>query len=171
LSGQYPYLTGFRIDTQDVLLDQQMTERLVEIGPSDTLTVMAKRTIKSKYEAQDATLSRRRQLLSGDADLAEIYYEVDPQPASPEPSSGSSNVTNDSPPPYSSEPSSSEAAKPSPAPARTKAARSSKKKPDVPVTALEIVVAIVAQKLKKSSNDIAVTSTIKSLASGMFFYP
>ena len=160
-----PYLTGSRIDTQDVLLDQQKTERLVEIGPSDTLTVMAKRTIKSKYEAQDATLTRRRQLLSGDADLAEIYYEVDPQPAAAEQSS------NDCPPPYSSEPTSSEATDQSPAPARTKSALSSKKKPDAPVTALEILVGIVAQKLKKPSSDIAVASTIKSLASGMFLIP
>jgi fatty acid synthase subunit alpha len=130
---------------------------------------MAKRTIKSKYEAQDETLSRRRQLLSGDSDLAEIYYEVDPQPATTEQSSGSGNGTIDSPPPYTSEPSSAEAAKTSPEPVRTKAVRSSKKKPDARITAQEILVGIVAQKLKKASNDIAVTSTIKSLASGMCF--
>jgi fatty acid synthase subunit alpha, fungi type len=166
-----PYLTGSRIDTQDVLLDQQKTERLVEIGPSDTLTVMAKRTIKSKYEAQDATLARRRQLLSGDADLAEIYYEVDPQPVAAEQSSASANATNDCPPPYSPEPTISEAPKPSAAPAPTNSAVSSKKKPDTPVTALEILVGIVAQKLKKPSSDIAVASTIKSLASGMYLMP
>jgi fatty acid synthase subunit alpha len=148
-----------------VLLDQRKTERLIEIGPSDTLTVMAKRTIKSKYEDQDATLSRRRQLLSGDADLAQIYYEVDPQPAPAERSSGEENGTNDSPPPYS-EPAA--VTNSSPAPAKTKAAASSKKKPDTPVTALEILVGIVAQKLKKQSSDIPITSTIKALASGMF---
>ena len=144
-----------------MLLGQQKTERLIEIGPSDTLTLMAKRTIKSKYEVEDATLSRRRQLLSGDTDIAEIYYEVDPQ------SSGSGNTSNDPPPPYSPEPIVSEAAKQSPVPARTKAARSSKRKPDAPIAAQEILVGIVAQKLKKTSSDIAVTSTIKSLASGM----
>jgi fatty acid synthase subunit alpha len=149
-----------------VLLDQRKTERLIEIGPSDTLTVMAKRTIKSKYEDQDATLSRRRQLLSGDADLAQIYYEVDPQPAPAEKSS-EGNGTNDSPPPYS-EPAAAEAAKVSSAPAKTKAAASSKKKPDTSVTALEILVGIVAQKLKKQPSDIPITSTIKALASGMF---
>ena len=157
-----------RIDTQDVLLDQNKTERLVEIGPSDTLTVMAKRTIKSKYEAQDATLSRQRQLLSGDGDLAEIYYEVDPQASVPEPVSESSNLLNAPPPPYTE---SSEAVKPSPAPTRTSASSISSKKPDTPVSALDIIIGIVAQKLKKSSHEIAVSSTIKSLVSGTFSSP
>lgn len=148
-----------------MLLDQRKTERLIEIGPSDTLTVMAKRTIKSKYEDQDATLSRRRQLLSGDTDLAQIYYEVDPQPTPAEKSSTEGNGTSDSPPPYS-EPAAAEAAKPSSSPAQTLAATSSKRKPDTPVTALEILVGIVAQKLKKQSSDISTTSTIKALASG-----
>lgn len=127
---------------------------------------MAKRTVKSKYEAQDATLSRRRHLLSGDTDLADIYYEVDPQPALAVPSPRSDIVVNDSPPPYSSEPSSLESLNSAPAPLRTNAARSSKKKLDSPVTALEILVGVVAQKLKRTSSDIAVTSTIKYLAGG-----
>lgn len=145
-----------------MLLEQQKTERLVEIGPSDTLTVMAKRTIKSQYAAKDAALSTTRQLLSGDSDLAEIYYEVDPQPEAAPISKESSAP----PPPYTPAPEHpSEAARPSPA------ATSSQKKPDVPVSALEILVGIVAQKLKKSIDEISTSSTIKSLVSGMSSYP
>ena len=72
-------MTLVRIDTQDVLLEQQKTGRLIEVGLSNNLTIMAKRTVTSQYEAKDATLSIKRQLLSGDGDLAEIYYEVAPQ--------------------------------------------------------------------------------------------
>ena len=50
-------MTLVRIDSQDVLLEQQKTERLIEVGSSDTLPIMAKRTVKSQYEAKDATLS------------------------------------------------------------------------------------------------------------------
>lgn len=130
---------------------------------------MAKRTLRSKYETQDATLSRHRQLLSGDADLPDIYYEVDPRAPVAALASGNSTVTNDSPPPYTASVSDNSAApKPSPAHARTRAGPRSSKKPDAPITALEIIIGIVAPKLKKSLNEIAVTSTIKYLASGTF---
>uniref|UniRef100_L2FF05 Fatty acid synthase subunit alpha n=1 Tax=Colletotrichum fructicola (strain Nara gc5) TaxID=1213859 RepID=L2FF05_COLFN len=42
------------IETQDVFLAEKTAERVVEIGPADTLGVMAKRTLASKYEAYDA---------------------------------------------------------------------------------------------------------------------
>ncbi|PSS23380.1 hypothetical protein M430DRAFT_33877 [Amorphotheca resinae ATCC 22711] len=132
---------------------------------------MAKRTIKSKYEAQDATLSGKRQLLSVDRDRAEIYYEVDPYSSPAESASDSSNETSNPPPPYTaSVPETSEASRPSPpsAPGRTNAGVLSSKKPDAPISALEIIVGIIAQKLKKSSDEIAATSTIKSLVSGGF---
>lgn len=147
-----------RIDTQDVLLQQQKTERLVEIGPSDTLTVMAKRTIKSQFEAKDAALSTKRQLLSGDSDLKEIYYDVDPEPlATPRESD------DNTPPPYTLG-----ATHPAEI-VRPVAATSSQKKPDVSVSALEILLGIIAQKLKKPSAEISTSSTIKSLVSGGFF--
>jgi len=133
----------------------------VEIGPSDTLKVMAKRTIKSQYEAKDAALSTKRQLLSGEGDLAEIYYEVAPQPEAISSSKKESIVA---PPPYTPAPErASEPARPPPA----ATAGSSSKKPDVPVSALEIIVGIVAQKLKKATDEISTSSTIKSLVSGM----
>lgn len=152
--------TGLRIDTQDVLLEQQKTERLIEIGPSDTLTVMAKRTLKSQYAAKDAALSTKRQLLSGDADLAEIYYEVTPPAEVVTPSTESVP-----PPPYTAKKPERSSESPKTAPARSNP--SSQNKPDAPVSALEIIVAIVAQKLKKTTDEIFVASTIKSLVSGM----
>ncbi|KAH8585661.1 putative 3-oxoacyl-synthase [Bisporella sp. PMI_857] len=159
LAHQFAYPVKW-IDTQEVLLEQQQTERLIEIGPSDTLTVMAKRTIKSQYQERDSTLSIKRQLLSGDSDLAEIYYEVDSQPEIVAPKEKAHIAP---PPPYTpAAPESSQAAEPYPAPA----ASSSQKKPDIPITALEIIVGIVAQKLKKSTTELSTSSTIKSLVNG-----
>ncbi|KAF3480988.1 fatty acid synthase subunit alpha reductase [Arthroderma uncinatum] len=45
------------IETQDVILAEKRTERIVEVGPADTLGGMARRTLASKYEAYDAATS------------------------------------------------------------------------------------------------------------------
>src|ERR1700710_1381740 len=66
------------IETQDVILAEKTTERIVEIGPADTLGVMARRTIAAKYEAYDAAKSVQRQILCYNKDAKEIYYDVDP---------------------------------------------------------------------------------------------
>src|ERR1700761_226471 len=66
------------IETQDVILEKNRTERIVEIGPADTLGGMAKRTLASKYETYDAATSLSRQVLAYNKDLKEIYYDVDP---------------------------------------------------------------------------------------------
>ena len=62
------------IETQDVVLAEQRTERIVEIGPADTLGGMARRTLASKYEAYDAATSVQRQILCYNKDAKEIYY-------------------------------------------------------------------------------------------------
>lgn len=56
-----------------------MAERIVEIGPAETLGTMAQRTLASKYEAYDAVKSVQRQILCYDKDMKEIYYDVDPE--------------------------------------------------------------------------------------------
>ncbi|KAJ5819647.1 hypothetical protein N7474_005238 [Penicillium riverlandense] len=72
------------IETQDVILAEQRTERIVEIGPADTLGGMARRTLASKYEAYDAATSVQRQILCYNKDAKEIYYDVDPIEEEPE---------------------------------------------------------------------------------------
>ena len=155
-------LTLARIDTQDVLLGEQNTERIIEIGPSDTLTVMAKRTISTHYQERDSALSIKRQLLSGESNTAEIYYELEPKPV------GRSRDDETAPFPYTpAAPEPSQLVRASP----VTTALTSHKKPDVPVTALEIIVGIIAQKLKKTTADISTSCSIKSLVSGMPFLP
>lgn len=76
------------IETQDVILGENDTERIVEIGPADTLGGMAKRTLATKYEGYDAARSVQRQILAYAKDAKEIYYDVDPVEEDSAPASG-----------------------------------------------------------------------------------
>ncbi|RWA14764.1 hypothetical protein EKO27_g338 [Xylaria grammica] len=147
------------IETQDVFLAEKTAERIVEVGPADTLGVMAKRTLASKYEAFDAAKSVQRQILCYNKDAKEIYYDVDPVEEEPEPS------------PNAAESSSSQAPAPAagaapvataPAPSAGPAAAV----PDSPITALEIVRALIAQKLKKPFLEVPLAKAIKDLVGG-----
>src|ERR1700760_1351784 len=80
------------IETQDIVLGEKATERIVEIGPADTLAGMAKRTLKTKYDAHDAALSLQRQILCSNKDAKDIYYDVDPVEDEPEPTAAPSSI-------------------------------------------------------------------------------
>lgn len=144
------------IETQDVFLVDQMAERIVEVGPADTLGVMAKRTIASKYEAYDAAKSIQRQILCYNKDTKEIYYDVDPVEEEPEPVAAEASP---SAAPAAAAPS---AAAAPPPPSAGPAAQV----PDAPVPAVDIVRALVAQKLKKPVQDIPLSKAIKDLVGG-----
>lgn len=148
------------IETQDVVLGEKTTERIVEIGPADTLGVMAKRTLASKYEGHDAARSLQRQILCYNKDAKDIYYDVDPideEPEAPAPSSGGAPAASSSAPAASAP-----AAAAPPPPSAGPAAQV----PDAPVTATDILRTLVAQKLKKPLMDIPLTKAIKDLVGG-----
>jgi fatty acid synthase subunit alpha len=146
------------IETQDVFLAEKTAERIVEVGPADTLGVMAKRTLASKYEAYDAAKSVQRQILCYNKDAKEIYYDVDPVEEEPEPVAASSSSA------PSSQPATSAAAPvaAAPAPSAGPAAQIA----DQPVQAVDIVHTLVAQKLKKSLTDVPLGKAIKDLVGG-----
>lgn len=148
------------IETQDVFLAEKTAERIVEVGPADTLGVMAKRTLASKYEAFDAAKSVQRQILCYNKDAKEIYYDVDPIEEEPEPAAESSSSSGAAAPAAAA---SSAPAAAAPAPASAGPAASV---PDAPVQALEIVRALIAQKLKKPFLEIPLSKAIKDLVSG-----
>ena len=148
------------IETQDVILAEKTTERIVEIGPADTLGGMAKRTLASKYEAYDAALSVQRQILCYNKDAKEIYYDVDPveeETAAP--------AASETPAPVSSKPSAPApaAASPAPPPSSGPAAAVA----DAPVSAVDIVRSLIAQKLKKPLTEIPLSKAIKDLVGGL----
>ena len=149
------------IETQDVILAERNTERIVEIGPADTLGGMAKRTLASKYEAYDAALSVQRQILCYNKDAKEIYYDVDPveEEAAP-PASDSSTAPVPTPSQSTQKPAPVVAAPsaPSAGPATAVA--------DAPVAAVDIVRALIAQKLKKPLTEVPLSKAIKDLVGG-----
>ncbi|KAI5815235.1 fatty acid synthase-like protein [Pyronema omphalodes] len=146
------------IETQDVILAERAAERIVEIGPSDTLGGMARRTLAHKYEAYDAAQSLQRQILCYNKDAKEIYYDVEPveeekaaetsAPAAAAPSAGAAPAA---------------VAVPIAAPASSGPAATID---DAPVKATDVVRAIIAQKLKKPFSEIPLSKAIKDLVNG-----
>ena len=149
------------IETQDVIFADQLTERIVEVGPADTLGGMAKRTLASKYEAYDAAKSIQRQILCYNKDAKEIYYDIDPvveEEAAPAggdapgqgspsaPAASSAPAMTLAPPPPNSGPAAAVA--------------------DAPVQAVDIVRSLIAQKLKKPFAEIPLSKAIKDLVGG-----
>ncbi|KAH9959150.1 hypothetical protein BGW80DRAFT_1369790 [Lactifluus volemus] len=65
------------IETQDLFFGQYRFERFSEIGPSSTLTGMAVRTIKARYEAMDGSTSVVRRVFCASKHQKEIYYQFE----------------------------------------------------------------------------------------------
>ena len=147
------------IETQDVILAERNTERIVEIGPADTLGGMAKRTLASKYEAYDAALSVQRQILCYNKDAKEIYYDVDPVEEEAAPLASDNSATASSPV-FSQSATAAAVARPPPSAGPVAAVA------DVPVTAVDIVRSLIAQKLKKQLTEIPLSKAIKDLVGG-----
>jgi len=147
------------IETQDVILAKNLTERIVEIGPADTLGGMAKRTLAQKYEAFDAARSIQRQILCYNKDAKDIYYDIDPVEDEPTPAAAAS-TTSSSAPAAAAAPVAVSAPPPGAGPAAAVA--------DVPVTAVDILRSLVAQKLKKGLLEVPLSKAIKDLVGGEF---
>lgn len=146
------------IETQDVFLKDNNTERVVEIGPSPTLAGMASRTIKAKYESYDAALSLQRQVLCYAKDAKEIYYTPDPADLAPPAKEEAPAAAAPAAAPVAAAP---VAAAPAAAPAGPVTAIA-----DQPVKASLLLHVLVAQKLKKPLEAIPMTKAIKDLVNG-----
>ncbi|KAL4888146.1 hypothetical protein BDV59DRAFT_148360 [Aspergillus ambiguus] len=144
------------IETQDVILTEHRTERIVEIGPADILGGMARRTLTSKYEAYDAATSVQRQILCYSKDAKEIYYDVDQieEGSTAETASASSAAP------------AAPLLEPVAAILPTPEAGPAAPVEDAPVTATDVLISIVAQKLKKSVAEVPLTKAIKDLVGG-----
>ncbi|THH15787.1 hypothetical protein EW146_g4747 [Bondarzewia mesenterica] len=145
------------IETQDLLFKKYQFERFVELGPSPTLTGMATRTLKAKYEVEDDSMGRTRVILCHAKHGKEIYYQFEDELEAAE--AASSPVENTP----SSAPVPAAAAAAAPVVAPSGPATSIE---DIPVKAIEILVAIVAQKLKKKVNEVPLSKSIKDLVGG-----
>jgi fatty acid synthase subunit alpha len=148
------------IETQDIFLSQTLAERIVEIGPAETLGGMVKRTLAAKYESYDAAKSMQRQILSYNKDAKEIYYDVDPEEEEPEtPAAASASA----PAAGASAAAAAPAATAAPPPP---SAGPAAQLPDASVQAVDIVRALIAQKLKKGLLEVPLNKAIKDLVGG-----
>ena len=151
-----------RVETQDVIICQQKTERIIEIGPGDTLIAMARRTVTSKYQSHDAARSIRRQLLCYKADAEEIYYLAGSSKEELEPASNLATSAASSKYPVTMSPKTSITN----IPTLHLSARPKNLVPDVSVTVAEIVRMMITRTLRKSVGEIALSNTIRGLAGG-----
>ncbi|KAJ1969223.1 fatty acid synthase alpha subunit Lsd1, partial [Dispira parvispora] len=144
------------IETQDQLFKKFGVERLIELGPSPTLCGMAERTLKFKYEAYDDAMTYQRVNLCYSKNEKEIYYAFEPTPAAVESESTEASAASA---PVPSAPVA--VAAPAPVSAAPAAAVD-----DVPLKAVDVLQAVIAQKLKKSLGDVPMSKTIKDLVGG-----
>ncbi|ORX65028.1 hypothetical protein BCR32DRAFT_212224 [Anaeromyces robustus] len=159
------------IKTQEFLFSSEKKggvdiERLIEFGPTPTLVGMAKRTLAKNYSQSDLALGKKRQLLSYAKNTTEIYYEFDDMEE--EEDDGEATMVeevNAKEAPVIA-PAVPVAAPVAPAPVAAAPAAPAASVSDAPVTATEILRAILAQKLKKSINEIPLNKSIKELSGG-----
>lgn len=149
-----------RIETQDSLFSSaEYVERFIEIGPTNVLGGLAKKTIASKYAASDTFRSLDRQILSFPRDANEICH-IYPDAVS-SPATVGQQISPDAGP---RAPDISKVTTPalSVAPIRP----ISIEVPDIAIDPVYIIRVIVAKKLKKSFEDVHVEKSIKDLSAG-----
>ncbi|EIW57289.1 fatty acid synthase [Trametes versicolor FP-101664 SS1] len=144
------------IETQDILFTHYKFERFVEIGPSPTLNGMATRTLKAKYETQDDSVTHRRAIFCHAKHTKDVYYQFEDEAEAPAESS-----SDDSSPAPAAAPVASAPVAAAPAPSAGAASIE-----DVPLKAIDVLLAIIAQKLKKNVSEIPLSKSIKDLVGG-----
>lgn len=143
------------IETQDILFTRFNFERLIEIGPSPTLTGMAARTLKAKYETQDDSIGHSRSIFCHSKNTKEIYYEFEDEAV--EAPTESTESAAPAAPATSVTPA---------APAPTPSAGPTVAIADEPLKAIDTLRVIIAQKLKKNVDEISLSKSIKDLVGG-----
>lgn len=147
------------IETQDKLFADFKFERLVEVGPSPTLTGMASRTLKAKYENQDVAESLKRIILCHAKNTKEVYYLFEDEAA---------EAAEAAPADAASAPAAATpiAAPVAAAPAPPSGGGAAAEVPDAPLKAVDTLRVIIAQKLKKPVTEVPLSKTIKDLVGG-----
>ena len=131
------------IETQDLLFRSFKFKHLIKVGPSPTLTGMASRMLKAKYEVQDDSVTYPCTILCYAKNSKEIYYQFEDEVvAEAEPTPELSAPVPSTPAPTASAPA-------TPAPFSSPVASVK----DVPIKASDILNVIIAQKLKKKVFD------------------
>ena len=149
------------IETQDRLFTDFKFERLIELGPGPTLTGMAQRTLKAKYQTNDDSTAIKREIYCIAKNQADIYYVREDEAAEPEPAAAAEPAPAAAPTPAPAGVAASAPAAPAAASAGPAAAVA-----DEPLKATETLRVIIAQKLKKSVGEISLQKSIKDMVGG-----
>ncbi|KAJ5674929.1 Acyl transferase/acyl hydrolase/lysophospholipase [Penicillium maclennaniae] len=163
-----------RIATQDVFLKEYNVERFIEIGPADVLTGMLKKTVALYFKSHDAARHMKRRFLSYAQNAPEIQYLLEAAPVAAAESKKSTGVSATLP---TTQAATAAAATvtvhPTTAPSEVQADITASAQvtnaapiPDTPVDAKDILVAIIASKLRKNYGELDTQQTIKALANG-----
>lgn len=152
-----------RIETQKTILHQTpIVERYVEIGPSRILANMATKQALKELHADSHLV--KRQFLSSSDNQKEIFYHYPDD----EPIDFDHDVANNLSSPsieayHTDQPASAPVSSPAASTVPTAATVE-----DVPITATDIIIALVAQKLRKDFDKIPTTKSIQELSGGRF---
>ncbi|KAF6814060.1 fatty acid synthase subunit alpha reductase [Colletotrichum sojae] len=164
LAHQFAYPVRW-IETQDAILGDLRTERIVEVGPTNILTNMMKRSWNQKYVELDDAQGTRRRILGPESDLPEIYYQAPVEEEDDEPGPmdalTAAAETLSKPAQQDDSPSGT----PQDESVLTTPATLDKLE-DAPLSTAQIVLAIVAMKLKKTAAEIDEAKSINQLVSG-----
>ncbi|KAH7330271.1 fatty acid synthase subunit alpha reductase [Rhexocercosporidium sp. MPI-PUGE-AT-0058] len=163
LAHQFCYPVQW-IDTQTSILGPGRTQRIVEMGPANTLANMAKRTIALKYASIDTASGVSRELLTFQSDLDTISYKqhVDVNNVAESPVKNVAKIGEAGPPPSQN----IDTAVIIPSTSTTPPVCLSAETEDSPPTPSEIVAAIVSSGLKRPWNNSNMNQSIKVLCAG-----
>lgn len=157
-----------RTDTQSTLFKTHNVERVVEIGPANTLATMAKRTLADpSYTDWDTAMSINRKILSCKSDHDQIYHVGANDIPITLPKTGPAVHTELAPSPHppstNTEP---EAASSGQVIEQQETILTAEILTDEPITASQVLRFIVAYKLKRLPSELSESSTIKALVQG-----
>ncbi|KAI5863026.1 putative 3-oxoacyl-synthase [Durotheca rogersii] len=147
-------------ETQSVLFDKAGVEKLVEFGPSTTLLNMANKTLAQFNQESDAVNGLKRSLLSISTNYDDLRYDTLPPVELERKESPKLEKSPD--PKHATEPIALEA----PIHENVPPAKGNLPIPDVPITALESVSALVASSLKRPASDLKLGDSIKAVSGG-----
>ncbi|KAB8226694.1 hypothetical protein BDV33DRAFT_227062 [Aspergillus novoparasiticus] len=163
LSYQFAFPVRW-IETQNDLIQRNNTiQRFIEVGPSNVLANMAKKTAKGQYAEEDLVRCIDRQYLSHADDAQHIYYQYEEEApvesANNEPAQPAASSTPAAPAPVAAPPVVVQA---TPQPA----AQAAVAVPDVDLSAIDVVISIVAQKIRKAFDEVPAGKSIRDLSAG-----
>ncbi|KAL2419958.1 Fatty acid synthase subunit alpha [Exophiala dermatitidis] len=161
------------IETQEVLLEELKCKNFIEIGPSDVLLGMMKKTLQANKQ-KEAVRGLNRRLLSVNASQKDLYRGLttdddieDDSPANDKDANSQEQQQQSPVTPAAAAPAQSPADITAAATAAAvKEVVNSSPLEDRPVTAKDVVLAILGSKLGKPASSIAMDKSVKELAGG-----